>query len=127
MVARLRLPSRVASGAPVRRSGHGSLLIYTATTDSAGSLGGVVGQADPSDWRRRSREALRRAAWCSADPLCIEADGQGVDALNMAACHACVLLPEVSCEEMNLLLDRGLLVGTPEEPTVGLFAGLGDN
>jgi hypothetical protein len=58
---------------------------------------------------------LRTSAWCSSDPLCIEADLSGVDALNLAACHACLLLPEVSCEEMNVLLDRGLLVGVPDE------------
>lgn len=65
---------------------------------------------------------MRLTAWCSADPLCIEAEAAGVDSPYLAACHACVLLPEVSCEESNLLLDRGLLVGTPETPELGFFA-----
>ena len=65
-----------------------------------------------------------RTAWCSADPLCIESGPNGVDGLNLAACHACSLLPEVSCEEMNLLLDRALLVGTPSEPDAGLLSHL---
>jgi hypothetical protein len=97
------------------------ILIYTATTDSAGSLGGVVAQAEPSRLDISLVEAVRRVGWCSSDPLCAEADAAGVDALNLAACHACVLLPEVSCEEMNVLLDRGMLTGTPERPSLGFF------
>lgn len=97
------------------------LMLYTATSDSAGSLGGVIAQADDRVLENSLREAIARAAWCSADPLCIETAAAGVDALNLAACHACALLPEVSCEEMNLFLDRGLLVGLPESPEVGFF------
>ena len=97
------------------------LMIYTATSDSAGSLGGVVGQASPELLDRSLLEAMERAAWCSADPVCSEAEAQGTDSLNLAACHSCVLLPEVSCEEMNQLLDRGLLVGTPDDPHLGFF------
>jgi hypothetical protein len=98
------------------------LLIYTATTDSAGSLGGVVAQAEDGRLGEALLSALTAASWCSADPLCIEAGTQGVDSVNLAACHACVLLPEVSCEEMNQLLDRALLIGSPEDPAVGYFA-----
>ena len=94
---------------------------YTATSDSAGSLGGVVAQANPERLASSFVESLSRMAWCSADPLCIEIDAQGVDGLNLAACHACALLPEVSCEEMNVFLDRGLLIGTPAHPELGFF------
>jgi hypothetical protein len=100
------------------------LLIYTATSDSAGSLGGVVGQAETSRLDVSLRESVMRIAWCSSDPLCVEADAAGVESLNLAACHACVLLPEVSCEEMNVLLDRGMLVGLPENPSLGFFSPL---
>jgi hypothetical protein len=72
------------------------------------------------------KEAIVRAGWCSADPLCIEAEAAGVDSLNLAACHACVLLPETSCECGNILLDRGLLIGIPADPTLGFFAELLD-
>jgi hypothetical protein len=48
----------------------------------------------------------------------------GTTGLNLAACHACVMLPETSCEHNNVLLDRALLVGTPEDPTLGFFAAL---
>jgi hypothetical protein len=97
-------------------------LIYTATSDSAGSLGGVVAQAEPARLDSALAEALERSSWCSADPLCVEADADGVDALNLAACHACVLLPEVSCEEMNVFLDRAMLVGTPTDASIGYFS-----
>jgi hypothetical protein len=96
-------------------------LVYTATSDSAGSLGGLVAQAERQRLLQSMTQLLDRISWCSSDPLCIEADAAGVDALNLAACHACVLLPEVSCEEANSLLDRGLLVGTPTEPELGLL------
>jgi len=97
------------------------LLLYTATSDSAGSLGGVVAQSKAERLAASLLDGLGQAAWCSGDPLCIEADAQGVDSLNLAACHACVLLPEVSCEEMNLFLDRAMLVGTIDAPSLGYF------
>lgn len=102
------------------------LLIYTATTDAAGSLGGIVAQADAGRLALTFREAIERASWCSSDPLCIESIAAGADALNLAACHACVLLPEVCCENANTLLDRGLVVGVPEDPEIGFFAPLLD-
>jgi hypothetical protein len=99
------------------------ILIYTASSDSAGSLGGLVAQALPKRLDASLAEAIERVAWCSADPLCMEADAAGVDSLNLAACHACVLLPEVSCEEMNVLLDRAMLVGSTRDSLVGFFTG----
>lgn len=101
-------------------------LIYTATSDSAGSLGGVVAQARPERLESSFREMVARTSWCSADPLCVESGPNGVDGLNLAACHSCCLLPEVSCEEMNLLLDRALLVGTPAAPALGFLRPLVD-
>jgi hypothetical protein len=90
---------------------HAGMLIYTATSDSAGSLGGLISQANQDRLEPSLRSALASAAWCSSDPLCIESDAGGTDALNLAACHCCALLPETSCEEMNLLLDRAALIG----------------
>ncbi|MET7342040.1 DUF1998 domain-containing protein [Streptomyces sp. NPDC087866] len=97
------------------------LLICTATSDSAGSLGGLVAQGEPDRLESALHSALRRAQWCSADPLCVESTGSGVGGINLAACHACVLLPETSCEHNNGLLDRALLIGTPEDPSIGFF------
>ncbi|GAA2762757.1 DUF1998 domain-containing protein [Streptomyces paradoxus] len=98
------------------------LLVYTATSDSAGSLGGLVAQGEPEKLAPAIRSAVRRASWCSADPLCIETEASGTGGTNLAACHACVMLPETSCEHNNILLDRALLVGTPEDPSMGFFA-----
>lgn len=41
--------------------------------------------------------------------------------LNLAACHACGLLPETCCEERNAFLDRGVIVGTYESPEIGFW------
>jgi hypothetical protein len=98
------------------------LLICTATSDSAGSLGGVVALAEEGKLRTSLLGALNRASWCSADPLCSEADATGADSLNMAACHACVLLPEPSCDMRNRFLDRVMLIGTSEDPSLGFFS-----
>ncbi|MFG2571125.1 DrmB family protein [Streptomyces sp. NPDC048481] len=100
------------------------ILIYTATSDSAGSLGGLVAQGEPRLLDQTVRSAVLRAEWCSSDPLCMESGVSGTGGTNMAACHACVMLPETSCEHNNVLLDRALLVGTPEDPYVGFFANL---
>lgn len=100
------------------------LLLYTATSDSAGSLGGIIAQAEKSRLEQLLFEAVNTFAWCSSDPLCIEADASGAESLNLAACHACVLLPEVSCEEGNSFLDRALIVGIPDNPALGFFSSL---
>ncbi|MER5985367.1 DUF1998 domain-containing protein [Streptomyces sp. NPDC001787] len=98
------------------------ILVATATSDSAGSLGGLVAQGEPDHLALSLRSALVRAQWCSADPLCVESEASGVGGINLAACHACVLLPETSCEHNNGLLDRALLIGTPEDPSIGFFS-----
>ncbi|WEH33589.1 DUF1998 domain-containing protein [Streptomyces sp. AM 4-1-1] len=98
------------------------LLVYTATSDSAGSLGGLVAQGEPDRLVGTLHSALDRAQWCSADPLCVESEASGAGSVNLAACHACVLLPETSCEQNNGLLDRALLIGTPEDPSIGFFS-----
>jgi hypothetical protein len=54
----------------------------------------------------------------------METEASGAGGINLAACHACVMLPETSCEHNNILLDRALLVGTPEDPHLGFFANI---
>lgn len=98
------------------------ILIYTASSDSAGSLGGVAAMADPGRLGHAIDEAESRLSWCSADPVCIESTGSGVAGSNLAACHNCVLLPETSCEQFNTGLDRGTVFGAPEDPHAGLLA-----
>lgn len=102
---------------------HG-LLIYTASGDSEGSMGGLVRQGQPGRLEPTLRRAIEKATWCSNDPVCLESKGQGADNCNLAACHGCLLLPETSCEEGNRLLDRGTLVGTHSNPEIGYFNSL---
>ncbi|SDJ90108.1 protein of unknown function [Lentzea albidocapillata subsp. violacea] len=97
------------------------ILIYTATSDSAGSLGGIVAQGDPERLVATMESALGRTSWCSNDPLCMESEASGVDSVNMAACHACVLLPETSCELNNSFMDRAMLVGSQSGDVPGFF------
>ncbi len=59
--------------------------------------------------------AVKRLALCSNDPICAEHSPVGDHDdrhLHGAACHACLLIPETSCEARNTRLDRGLLVPT---------------
>jgi len=99
-------------------------LLYTASASTDGTLGGLVRQGDVERIADTLKDAVNNARWCSSDPLCIESKGQGVDALNLAACHACCLVSETSCEQRNLFLDRALIVGTWDNPDVGFFKDL---
>ena len=84
------------------------VLIYTAE-GSEGSMGGLVSQGEPE----KILEILKRTQRsenCSSDPLCWESDGQGILDLNLSACFSCSLVSETACEEMNLGLDRRVLV-----------------
>lgn len=85
------------------------ILIYTAE-GAEGSMGGLINQASIPNFKKLLLESLRRAQHCTSDPICWESEGQGLFELNQAACFSCSLLSEVSCEEMNLILDRLTLV-----------------
>lgn len=85
------------------------ILIYVAVPDEVGSMGGLSELASPSRFLRLLVAALETAAWCSLDPVCREQEGCGPHLLNRAACHACVLVPETTCQFGNVLLDRGFV------------------
>ena len=98
------------------------VLIYVSSTDSDSSLGGLISIADdPVCFERIMDSMLERAAWCSADPLCITSMKQGYKNLNYASCHDCTLLPETSCERFNVFLDRAAIAGMPDHPVLGFF------
>lgn len=97
------------------------VLIYTAAGDSDGTLGGLVAQGGPDRLPLIVTEALRRSAWCSNDPVCLEGAGTGPDTGSIAACHSCALVAETSCENGNRLLDRAVLSGTPGCPEIGFL------
>lgn len=100
------------------------ILIYTSATDSDGSLGGLAREGEGQRLANTIYSMLENATWCSNDPICIDTKGQGFKSLNFAACHACGLLPETSCESANCLLDRAAIVGTPENREIGFFSNL---
>lgn len=101
------------------------ILIYTAAGDSEGTMGGLVRLGRPERLGPVVKRALSRASWCSADPVCSEnLGGQGSRLANLAACHACILLPETSCETINQGLDRAMIVGMPDGRNHGLMASL---
>lgn len=87
------------------------VLIYTASSDSEGALGGLVREAEPDRIYGIIKTALFRGRWCSNDPICSEMSYQGIGGMNRAACHACALLAETSCESANALLDRAMIYG----------------
>ncbi|MFA4845970.1 MAG: DUF1998 domain-containing protein [Patescibacteria group bacterium] len=99
------------------------VLIYTAAGDAEGTMGGLVRMGKPGSLESVIRRALEGARWCSADPVCMEigSKGQGPDSCNLAACHNCALVPETACEEFNRFLDRGVVVGEPNDRSLGYF------
>lgn len=87
--------------------GTGGVLLYTAQPGGDGTLGGLVALA--RDFTRVLEVAIANLDACSNDPLCgDEAFGKGK--YNGAACYACCLISETSCEHRNMWLDRRLLL-----------------
>lgn len=87
------------------------VLLYTASSDAEGTLGGLVQQA--RHIREHLRLAFRSSMLCSNDPICAQhTPGQSMEGrwLHGAACHGCALIAETSCEMRNDYLDRALVV-----------------
>jgi Domain of unknown function (DUF1998) len=99
-------------------------LLYTAASDSEGTLGGLVALGEPDELRGHLEGALRDAELCASDPLCAEhpPDDDGTT-LHGAACHACLFAPETSCERGNRYLDRAVLTDLVTGTEIGLFSG----
>ena len=98
------------------------ILIYVAVPDIVGSLGGIMELAEPRRFLALTAAAIARSKWCSFDPVCSEHEGQGLHLLNRAACHACLLVPEPSCDYKNTLLDRVFLKGDTQKGIPAFFA-----
>lgn len=86
---------------------NGGLLLYTAQPGGDGTLGGLI--ALVPEFERVLERALRTLDTCSNDPLCGE-EKFAKDRYNGAACYACSLVSETSCEHRNMSLDRKLLL-----------------
>ena len=96
----------------VGNNGYG-ILIYTGSSDSDGTLGGLVEAGS------RLSDYLERVCvdyvLCSNDPVCAEHTPEtSLDnrPLHGAACHGCLLIAETSCEQRNDFLDRALVIPT---------------
>lgn len=98
------------------------LMLYTASSDAEGTLGGLVQQA--RDVETHLTVALRTGGLCSNDPVCAQhTPGKGFEGrwLHGAACHGCALIAETSCEMRNDHLDRALVVPTLAVPDAAFF------
>jgi hypothetical protein len=114
---------RIYSLDPVETGGPmAGILLYTATADSEGTLGGLVSLGQPDALGCLLGQALDAARLCASDPLCAEhhpwRDG---DSLHGAACHACMFVPETSCERANRYLDRAVLIPTIQQGDLAFF------
>ena len=98
------------------------VLLYTAAPDSEGTLGGLVSLGDPKTLGRHLDQALEAMRLCASDPLCAEHHPHRDNlTLHAAACHACLFLPETSCERGNKYLDRSVLVSTVDRADLAFF------
>ena len=101
------------------------ILLYTASSDAEGTLGGLVQQG--RYFEDHLAQALRMAALCSNDPVCAQhAPGSSMEGrwLHGAACHGCALVAETSCEMRNDYLDRALVVPVLGMPDAAFFRGI---
>jgi hypothetical protein len=97
-------------------------MLYTASPDSEGTLGGLVAQGRHIE--AHLAVALRSGGLCSNDPVCAQhSPGSGMEErwLHGAACHGCSLIAETSCEMRNDYLDRALVVPTLDVPDAAFF------
>jgi len=102
------------------------LLLYTASPDAEGTLGGLVQQARHIE--EHLVQALRMGALCSNDPICAQHEpDESMESrwLHGAACHGCALVAETSCEMRNDYLDRALVVPTLAASDAAFFRGTG--
>ena len=115
---------RLFVSGPAQSYEMNGVLIYTAQGDSEGTMGGLVSLGQPERFNKLFNNAVKKGLWCSTDPVCNEVVPQGPFNLNLGACYSCALLPETSCELINSLLDRGIVVGTQMEPDLGIIKGI---
>jgi hypothetical protein len=116
---RERIYALPAEGGQPNRYG---VLIFTASPDAEGTLGGLVEAARRV--KEFVRKALELAMLCSNDPICAHHQPGEHDHAPLlgAACHGCLLVPETSCEQRNEFLDRALVVPTVEGSGSEFFA-----
>ncbi|MBP8807708.1 MAG: DUF1998 domain-containing protein [Kofleriaceae bacterium] len=120
------LRERIYCSRPGASQTMAAILLVTTTPGSEGTLGGLVAQGRRVDVHLERALALARL--CSNDPVCAghaPDDDHGERHLEGAACHGCLYLAEVSCERMNRMLDRALVVPVIDQPPELAFFGDG--
>ena len=105
-----RIYSRSLGEGPEPMAG---ILLYTSAPDAEGTLGGLVNLGQASELGPILQRTIERAGLCSSDPLCSDHEPDAANSsIHGAACHACLLVAETSCERGNRYLDRSTLVDT---------------
>jgi hypothetical protein len=111
---------RIYAQAPGAEGGAmAGILIYTAASDSEGTLGGLVNLGTELGYYIDG--ALDDMEYCASDPLCAEHVRLDDNTLHGAACHACMFIPETSCEHGNHYLDRSTIIRTLERDDLAFF------
>ena len=85
----------------------GGVLLYATQPGTEGTLGGLI--ALVPHFEEILGNAFDMVQTCSSDPLCIE-NRFKLGKYNGAACYACSLVSETSCEHRNMWLDRNVLM-----------------
>ncbi len=101
--------------------GRYGILIYTSSSGSEGTLGGLVQSA--RDIRKHLFRAMQLGTLCSNDPVCSShgVKNGGIDRISGSACHGCLYISETSCERFNQFLDRSLVVPTIDRSGCAFF------
>jgi len=89
------------------------ILVFTASSGSEGTLGGLVHAA--RDIGKHLLRGIHLGTLCSNDPVCSSSRGVrhgAIDRIAGSACHGCLFIAETSCERFNQFLDRTLVVPT---------------
>jgi Domain of unknown function (DUF1998) len=106
--------------------GYG-ILLYTGSSSSEGTLGGLVQIGDRIEHHLAS--ALEYGKLCSNDPVCSQHKPENAQVerfLHGSACHSCLLIAEPSCERRNEFLDRDLVVNTLNSSGAAFFPDILD-
>jgi hypothetical protein len=89
---------------------HSGVILYSVQPGADGTLGGLVSLAGSFD--RILGRVTELAETCSNDPLCSEMK-VSPGGHSGAACYACLLASETSCEDRNMWLDRHVFLADP--------------
>lgn len=111
-----------AWGSQGGRSPAAGILISTTSSDSEGTLGGLVELSNLDMITEIMKVALQKAERCSSDPICgHKLPVNPEEYLHGAACHFCLFVSETACEKSNRFLDRAMLRSLSGTGIVGLF------